>query len=473
MDINISKKDVLWGYFATFFSIGTGLITLPLILNKLSAEEVGMNYLMLSVSSFISLLECNFAGLIGRNITYVFSGAQTLEKEGIEGMRGGKVINYHLLATIIDTARFIYCRISFLIFFVMITAGSVYMWNVTNGFINVDNSLTIWLFYSISVYFNIYYMYYNSLLVGAARIMEQKKAMVYSKIVYILICYVMLFRGWGLMSVVIANLISPFVSRFYSWRKFYTPEIKRNLKGQIVEKTEMHRTFKVLWFSARKLMVNSVGSYLCIHAGMFIAGLFLSLSEVGSYGLMLQLFSILSSLAANLVSAYEPLFCKLRVQGDMENLRKKFSLSLFVMYVVFFVGGIFIILAGDWLLTIVRSKSVLPATYIMVFFFINQILTTNHSYCAVFIATGNHIPFVKASVVAGVFIVAFSLLFLYFTNWGVFSLVFAQLMVHIAYNHWRWPLWVMHELDFTFIQFLTTGYREAQNMVHRLLIKVI
>ena len=108
MDINISKKDVLWGYFATFFSIGTGLITLPLILNKLSAEEVGMNYLMLSVSSFISLLECNFAGLIGRNITYVFSGAQTLEKEGIEGMRGGKVINYHLLATIIDTARFIY-----------------------------------------------------------------------------------------------------------------------------------------------------------------------------------------------------------------------------------------------------------------------------------------------------------------------------------------------------------------------------
>ena len=29
------------------------------------------------------------------------------------------------------------------------------------------------------------------------------------------------------------------------------------------------------------------------------------------------------------------------------------------------------------------------------------------------------------------------------------------------------------ELDFTFIQFLTTGYRETQNMVHRLLIKVI
>ena len=48
MLVNVSRKDVFWGYFAQFFSIGSGIITLPLVLHMLSEEEIGMNYLMLT-----------------------------------------------------------------------------------------------------------------------------------------------------------------------------------------------------------------------------------------------------------------------------------------------------------------------------------------------------------------------------------------------------------------------------------------
>jgi len=84
MSINLSKKDVVWGYFAQFFSLATGLITLPLILNMLSTEEIAMNYLMITIGSLVSLFDFGFAPQFGRNITYIFSGAQELKKKELK-----------------------------------------------------------------------------------------------------------------------------------------------------------------------------------------------------------------------------------------------------------------------------------------------------------------------------------------------------------------------------------------------------
>ena len=81
--IKITKKDVLWSYFAQIFTVASGLITLPLILKLLSAEEIGMNYLMLSLGALVSLFDFGFTPQFSRNIAYVFTGAQVLQKEGV------------------------------------------------------------------------------------------------------------------------------------------------------------------------------------------------------------------------------------------------------------------------------------------------------------------------------------------------------------------------------------------------------
>ena len=82
--IEITKKDIAWSYIANIFSIASGIIVLPVILNRLDAEEVGLNYIMLTISSLVSLLDFGFAPQFGRNFTYVNSGVQSLRKEGIE-----------------------------------------------------------------------------------------------------------------------------------------------------------------------------------------------------------------------------------------------------------------------------------------------------------------------------------------------------------------------------------------------------
>ena len=155
--ISITKKDVIWGYVAIAFSLATGFVTLPIILSMLTSEEVGMNYLMLSVSSIVALLDFGFAPQFGRNFTYVHSGAQTLLKEGVEVVSKGESVNYHLLAVLLKTAKTVYFRISVTALVLMLTFGTWYIYEVTDGFTNVKNSFYIWATFSISTFFNIYY----------------------------------------------------------------------------------------------------------------------------------------------------------------------------------------------------------------------------------------------------------------------------------------------------------------------------
>ena len=82
--IKISKADVLWNYIAQFFSLASGLFTLPLILKMLTVEEIALNYIFLTISSLVMLFDFGFSPQFSRNVSYVYGGAKTLKKEGIE-----------------------------------------------------------------------------------------------------------------------------------------------------------------------------------------------------------------------------------------------------------------------------------------------------------------------------------------------------------------------------------------------------
>ena len=127
MGISISKSDVIWSYISQVFGLGAGLITLPLILHMLTTEEIAMNYLMLTVGAMVAILDFGFSPQFGRNFTYVFSGAQKLEKEGLND-NVQKEINYHLLKCLIDAAEYVYRVISVIVLVLMLTFGTWYIY---------------------------------------------------------------------------------------------------------------------------------------------------------------------------------------------------------------------------------------------------------------------------------------------------------------------------------------------------------
>lgn len=460
--MNLSKKDVVWGYFAQFFTIASGILILPLVLRLLTPEEIGMNFLMLTIGTMVSLLDFGFAPQIGRNFSYVFAGAQILQKEGL-GISNevNATVNYRLLATLIHTAKFIYRIISFVVLFVMLSFGTLYIYIITKGFTNVDNALIIWCLYSVSTFFNIYYAYYISMLSGKGMIKEMQKSIVYSRIAYIMISVVLLLFDFGLISVVLANFIAPFVSRYLSYHYFYSLDIKEKINNFIIDKSEILDLFTTIWYNAKKLGIVYIGAYAITKFGIFLSGLYLTLPEVASYGIMMQLVGVISTVAGTLFTISNPRFSILKFERNNTLLLKNFALSMGVFYLVFIIGGFILAFIGPLLFSALKSNIALPATYIILLYVGVMMLEANHSYFSTIIVIGNSVPFVWISLMTGGLIILGSFISLYYTNLGILGLVLVQGGVQGAYNNWKWPKVVCKDFNISFFDFLKLSMFET------------
>jgi len=462
MSIQLSRKDIVWGYIAQFFSIAAGIIMLPLVLRMLKPNEIGMNYLMLTIGSMVSLFDFGFAPQFGRNITYVFSGAQVLMKEGVDiNHENSHDINYRLLSTMIHTARWVYRLLSLIVLAVMLTLGTVYIYRVTNGFTSVHNALYIWIVYSFSTFINIYYTYYTSLLTGKGMIMESKKAMVFSRLTYLAIGATLLKLNVGLMSIAIANLLAPFVNRFFSERFFFTKELNEKLNAYEITKQEKLDLFKIIWHNSKKLGIVYVASYAITKLSMFLAGLYLPLKDIASYGLMQQFVVIISTVSGTLFILSEPRLSALKARGEETQLLKTFSYSMGIYYLLFIGAGTGFVLLGPWLLTLIRSNVLLPSTGILIVYMVVILLELNHSFFATMIVIGNKVPFVGVSLITAGLIVLGSFLSLAFTNAGVLGLVLVQGIVQLCYSNWKWPLVIFREFKINFITFIRLAFSEV------------
>ena len=439
MEIKIRKSDIIWGYVATFFQIASGLIVLPFILRMLSPEEIGLNYLMTTIATMIALVDFGFAPQFGRNISYLFSGAQKLQKEGVNNVTSDS-INYHLIATMIEVAKMVYKRLSVVVLFLMSIFGTFYIYKVTSGFKTVENSLIIWILFCFSTFFNMYFSYYNSLLTGRGLINECKKSILANRIVYIILSIVLLYLGFGLLGTCIAQLISPFIGRYLSYRYFFDSTMLKNLCDQNVKHSEIVSTFKTIWYNSKKLGINLIGTYCINKFGMFLSGLYLTLDQVASYGLMIQLSGIIITLSTTMLYTNEPKLASIIVSGDKVKLLKEFSFQITSFHCLAIIGTIGLVLLGPWIVELINSKTSLPDLSIIALYMIVLILEQNHSASAVLITLFNEVPFIKSALTAAALIVIMSWISLKFFSFGILGLVMAQGACQLLYNNWKWPI---------------------------------
>ena len=460
MSVKVSRSDVIWSYIAQFFNVGSGFLTLPLVLHMLSTEEIAMNYLMMTIGAMVGMVDFGFSPQFGRNFTYVFSGAQKLEKEGLSSVVKSDV-NYHLLRCLIDAAKMVYRYMSVIVLILMLSGGTWYISVITEGFSNIENSFIIWMLYSVSVFFNIYFSYYSSLLVGRGLVKESKKASMASRILYIALAYILLLCGMGLIGLCIANFISPFLSRWMSYRYFYDADLKSRLSCEKSTSVEVRELFRVIWHNSKKLGVTSVGTYAALKFNLFISGLYLTMDDVSSLGLMIQLANIIVMLSTTFNSSLVPQLTAYMVNNNREGLIRYFAWTLNVYYVLFISMSTLLVILGPWILRIIGSNASLPSTLILLLYLLILFLENNHGLFAGFITIGNSVPYAKVAIISGMLVCLGDVFVLQYTNLGLIGLVLVQGVVQLAYNNWYWPRWVCKELKISLPSLLITGFEES------------
>lgn len=438
MDIKISKGDILWSYLAQFFNMGAGLITLPVILKMLSAEEVGLNYILLTITSIVAIFDMGFSSQFSRNITYVLSGAQSIEKEGISH-EYSKEVNKHLLACVIRTAKKIYKIIALLAFSLLLSLGTIYIWRVTNRGQSVDNVILIWLFFCFSCFFNLYFLYISSFLQGKGLIKEAKQGQVYSKIAQIAITFALLFSGFGLISVIIANLISPFVYRFYAQSKFYDSFIKEVVADNHITRDEIKVVFSIMFHNAKKMGIIGILTSVIGYASTLILGVYMSLADVGSYGVMLQIINFIGTISTTTFYATTPKLGQIMVRQELGQLKRLFGISQF-LFISLQLAGLVGMLLLPPIFHALSFNTQLPAYYIIVIFYLYRFFEQNQSMYSQLLLIQNDMIFFKSNVLTG--IISIALLFAFLSSgFGLLGVALSQCIPLLAYNAWKWPIY--------------------------------
>ena len=442
---NISRKDVIWNYIATFFKIGAGLILLPFILKMMPTETVGIWTIFTTITTLIALLDLGFNPSFTRNVTYVFSGVKELKKKGITELNKNNAIDYGLLKGTISAMRWFYSRMTIVVLLLLLVVGNIYMYFLMQSYTGDRTDLCIaWIILIILNAYDIYTLYYDSLLQGKGLIKLSKQISVIGQLIYLIVAIVLIVLGQGLIAIVSAQALSIIIRRFLSYRAFFTKEIKASLQSS--KSQNKKEIISAIYPNAIKLGLTSIGSFLINKSAIFMGSIFLSLSEVAMYGITMQVVGILSSLAGVYYNSYIPKITQLRTTNNNKELKAIFYRGSIIQLSVFVLGGLVFVLFGNYVLDLINSQTKFLGAGMLTVVLIISFLERNHILATGFLLAKNEVPFFAASLWSGAATILLLWVFLDVVHWGVWGLILAQGIVQLAYQNWKWPLVLLKEI---------------------------
>jgi len=443
--ISINRKDVYWNYAATFLQIGSQALLLPFILRILPQEKIGIWTIFGSIIAIVTLLDFGFNPSFTRNVTYILSGVKTLKATGFQAIEENSEIDYGLLKGLISVMRSFYSRIAFVLFAVLATAGTYYIFFLLRTY-SGDKSevITAWIILCLVNSYSFYTMYYGALLIGMGKIKRSKQITIIGQAAYLLVSITFILLGFGLVAIASAQVVSVVLGRILTYFAVYTDDLKNRLKNAFAK--ERKEIFKAVYPNAVKLGLTGVGAVLALRLQPVIGSLYLPLEIIATYGITMQLIGVLSRVAIVYFDSYQPKVVQYRVQNNNSAIKNIYIKSCLVLLFIYITGGSCLLLLGSWALNIIGSKTPLLPNLCILAALLVSLLETNHGMAGSILLTKNQVPFFKASIIFGSVTVILLFIFLQFFNMGVWALVLAGGLAQVVYNNWKWPLEAAKEL---------------------------
>jgi O-antigen/teichoic acid export membrane protein len=445
--MNIGRSDVIWNYIATFLQIGVGIILLPFILRAFSQETVAIWTIFATIVTLIGLLDFGFNPSFARNVSYVVSGVKELKTTGYNIVEShGNEIDYSLFKGLIDAMRWFYRRMASILFLILATAGTYYIYIVLKNY--SGNSAEVYIAWGILVIINtwsLYTMYYDSLMQGQGLIKRAKQIQMTGQSIYLAVAVVLILLRFNLIAIVSAQALSIVIKRTLSHRAIYTDEFKNVL--HTVKAQSREKILKSIYPNAMKLGLTTVGNTVSSRSAIIIGSLYLSLETIASYGITFQIASIIAMVARVYFLSYQPKIVQYRIWNDNAAIKYVYLKSCRFLLATFVLGGGCFIVGGEWALDLIGSKTPLLSKSLIVLTLFFFLLEDNRTNAGEILLTKNEVPFVKSELFTGVFTVILLFTFMRYTDLGVLGMLIAPLIVQSCYQNWKWPTVVIKELN--------------------------
>lgn len=447
--MNIGKKDAAWNFVATLLKIGSGLIVLPIIMRYVSREEYGIWTIFLSYSALMNLVDFGFSNSFTRSVTYIFSGARTLQKEGLNADHFEPGVDYNLLKSSISAMQYYYMRIALVFFLFVAGFGSWHLETVLSSAHLLERH-DIWIYWALFVCitsYQLYTYYYDALMMGRGYVQRQKQIIVLTQLVNIMIIVIFVLLGFGLGAMVFGLALSVPLGRVLSKKSFYDRHIRSKIQEACAQ--DRMQIIKTLSVNSVKLGFTLIGGFLVVRASVLIGSIYLPLADIAAFGLTRQLADVVVSVSSVWFQAFYPQITHYRTQQNLVQVKRLYIQSWWFFVVIFVAGTVAILGMGNPVLAWIGSKTFLLPLGMSALLLLTAFLENNHVMAANLLLMENRVPFYKASLVAGGVTVGLMICFLKTTGMGILAMLLAPFIAQALYQNWRWPSMIIRQYAIT------------------------
>lgn len=429
----------MWGYVSLILVQSVNILLLPFIIKYLNPSEIGLWYTFTTFYSLAILIDFGFQSVIARNVSYLWAGASEITKDTISTSFSKKGnINKDYFSKFLYTSKFIYKVMSWIIFIILGTLGTYYIYEISIGTIEIKTALIAWLFYFFSIILNIYFSYWNAFIKGIGAIKKYNQILVITKVFQLLFTLLFLLLDLGLIGVSLAYLLSVLINRLLQSKAFYyfndfTKSLmykKRQVKFDKV-------IFKNLLPNTSRTAALSFSNYLIINFPILISSYFLSLELSGQFGFLNQIITLILTLSNSYFNTYLSKINYLKARNENDKVMALFRKSIGVNFLINIICFNILILFGNIILNLIGSNIYLPTVSILLITIIYRYLYNNQTLFTTLISASNNLYYYKYFLVSALLTVLFQIIFSVLYK-NIYSIILPILIIQMLFNNWYW-----------------------------------
>lgn len=368
------KRLVNSAIVSSWFNIAvttfSAVIAIPIVITKLSVEEVNVWFLIGTITAISQGLVNGFSITFMRFIAYVYSGVSLSEfkriKVKLEELYSPN-LNKEELEEILQLMRLLYAAIAFLFLVALFFIGDLIL---RKPILAIEGSQSeAWIAWHVVLgasSVNLYLSYFRVFLMGINQVALIEKTTGLINLIGLFGILFVLFFFPSLLNIVaiyqLITLLTMLALFMIAIRK--TRQLGVRLGSFRVNK----KVFSLVWESAWKSTITTISANLIAHISGILVAQYFSPSQSASFLFTKRIFIIIERFAQATFQARLPSIAKYRGRGDFKKLIPLLKETQSIAYAVFLGFYIILLLLGDYTLAFIDTNVELGSSILLVIF---------------------------------------------------------------------------------------------------------
>ena len=344
-----------WG---SFFSRSLSLvIVLPLLLTRLTTEEIVLWYLFMTIISFQMLVDIGFSPTFSRVIAYAMGGAKVDDLKSPKDKNNGQA-NWETLELICSEMRVVYSRLGILWTMFLVIFGTLALVKPVSL---TQDTFSAWVAWGVILVVSTVTLrgnIYSSYLQGINQIALLRRWEAITSLGAIVTSFLVLILGGGILGLVIAHQGWQVLNILRN--RWLSSVVENGRFKSFARKKKNKKVFDAVWPSAWRSGVGHFMAYGLVQASGILYAQVASASGVASYLLALRLIQTVSQFSQAPFYSNLPVFARLFAENKKDRLVSLAKRGMGLSYWCYVAGFIGLGIAGEPLLKFIGSNADFP-----------------------------------------------------------------------------------------------------------------